>query len=181
MACGTKMIPTISPDITSPQIYSWILYFGNQPSTGKNPVTVVRALGTEQVALFFNLDFRTETLDCCWRTRRSSRGCGAVDVSATLVTFSMVLGRTRRFHGQRRREGGSAVLLEKHRQEGLQLAEKMSLLSLFSVLFILCLFPLPLLFFRPRTERTSGTNRTKTFDQRCMNIALPTTLPVQVV
>lgn len=115
MACGTKMIPMINPDITSPQTYSRSLYLGSQRTTGKNPVRVDRTLGTEQVVLCFSLDLRTETAGCRWRTRRSRRGGGAGVVSVTLVTSSMVSGRTRRQEGERKREGrwtmSSAVLL----------------------------------------------------------------------
>ena len=103
------MIPTIKPDIKSPQMYSLSLYFGSQRTTGKKPVRVDRTLGAEQTTPCFSLDLRAETVGCRWRIRRSRRsggGTGAGVVSVSLVVSSMVLGRKRRQHGERKREGG---------------------------------------------------------------------------
>ncbi|TNN86310.1 hypothetical protein EYF80_003395 [Liparis tanakae] len=90
MACGTKMMPMITPDMASPQTYSRSLYLGSQRTTGKNPVKVDRTLGTEQLTPCFSLDLRTETVVCRWRARRSRTG------GVTLVTSCMVVGRLRR-------------------------------------------------------------------------------------
>lgn len=122
MACGTKMIPTITPDIRSPQTYSRSLYLGSQRTTGKNPVRVDRTLGPEQVTPCFSLDLRTDTVGCRCRARRSRRG------GVTLVTSSMVPGRKRMQQGERKREGRwillSAVLLGDRYQGKLSKGER---------------------------------------------------------
>ncbi|MEQ2234991.1 hypothetical protein ILYODFUR_037093, partial [Ilyodon furcidens] len=96
MACGTKMIPTINPDITSPQMYSFSLYFGSQCTTGKNPLRVDRTFGPEQVKPFFSFDLRTETFGFRWRTRRSRRDGPTNGVSVSGETSSMVLLKKKR-------------------------------------------------------------------------------------
>lgn len=117
MACGTKMIPTIIPDITSPQTYSLMLYLGNQRITGKNPDRVDRILGTEQVTACFSFDLRTDTAGFRWRTCRSKRMGMAGGVSAVLAASSMVSERKKREHSVRKREAltmkWSALLLRK--------------------------------------------------------------------
>lgn len=115
MACGTKMIPTIIPDIKSPQMYSLSLYFGSQRTTGKNPVRVDRTFGPEQVKPFFSFDLITETAGCGWRTRRSKRSGWASGVSVSGETSSMVLTKRRRRQCGEKKEKVqrlSAVLLE---------------------------------------------------------------------
>lgn len=89
MACGTRMMPTIIPDITSPQMYSRSLYLGSQRTTGKKPVRVDWTLEAEQDAPRFILDFRAESADGRCRTCRSRRGGKAGVLSKTLRDSSM--------------------------------------------------------------------------------------------
>lgn len=96
MACGTRMMPTIIPDITSPQMCSRSLYLGSQRTTGKNPVRVDRTLDAEQDTPRFILDFRAETADGRCRSCRSRRGGKAGVVLKTLQDSSMVSGRRAR-------------------------------------------------------------------------------------
>lgn len=96
MACGTRMMPTIIPDITSPQMYSRSLYLGSQRTTGKKPVRVDWSLDAEQDVLRFTFDFRAETADGRCRTCRSRRGGKPGVVSKTLQDSSMVSGRQTR-------------------------------------------------------------------------------------
>lgn len=84
------MMPTIIPDITSPQMYSRSLYRGSQRTTGKKPVRVDWTLEVEQDALRFSLDFRAETADGRGRTCRSRKGGKAGVVSEALQDSSMV-------------------------------------------------------------------------------------------
>lgn len=120
IACGIRMIPIMTPDITSPQMYSLSLYFGSQRTTGKNPIRVDRTFGPEQVKPFFSFDLRTATAGCCWRTRRSrSRGgWGANGVSVSGETSSMFSLKKRRQHKERKEKVqtlSAAFLDQKHR------------------------------------------------------------------